>query len=141
MNDLSLYEKIAPLAGNYPIRLHIQDARETIDAHWHEYLELLFFRTDGCTVRCGSQLLTPRRGDCVVVNCNELHAISPHSTGDYYRLMINPSFFADVSFRNILLQNCITDDACIQDCFESLFTEHEQMPERYDMEIKSLTYH
>lgn len=77
MNDLSLYEKIAPLAGNYPIRLHIQDARETIDAHWHEYLELLFFRTDGCTVRCGSQLLTPRRGDCVVVNCNELHAISP----------------------------------------------------------------
>ena len=141
MNDLSLYEKIAPLAGNYPIRLHIQDACETIDAHWHEYLELLFFRTDGCTVRCGSQCLTPTVGDCVIANCNELHSISSNSSGDYYCIMLNPSFFADVSFKNILLQNLIRDDSRIADCFNRIFAEKEALSEGYDMEIKGLAYH
>ena len=141
MNDLSLYEKIAPLAGNYPVKLHIQDARETIDAHWHEYLEILFFRTDGCTVWCASQRITPQRGDCVIVNCNQLHSITPHTSGDYYCLMVNPSFFADVSFKNILLQNLIVKDTRIQDCLDRIFCEKEEMRDGYDMEIKSLTYH
>ena len=141
MNDLSLYEKVLPSARNYPINLHIQDAREKIDAHWHEYLEILFFRTDGCQVRCGSQLITPASGDCVVVNCNELHSFEPNTSGNFFCIMINPSFFSDVSFENILLQSLITDDKTVKNCFEKIFKEKEELQEGYDIEIKSLVYH
>ena len=140
MNDYTYYEKIPSSGKNFPVRLLFHKTDTGFSAHWHEHLELLFFKEGGCSVTCGGKTFEAKENDLVVVNSNELHFFEKGGTGNYFCAIINPSFFADVDFENILISPHISGDKFIKDCFNEMFMENYSMNEGYDMQIKGIVY-
>lgn len=140
MNDISLYEKIPTEEKNFPIRFRLYDTARGFQAHWHEHLEMLYFVQGGCKVNCGVETIEVKAGDLLLVNSNELHWIDEKKEVEYYCVIINPSFFADVNFENVFLCTHIRDDEYVSDHFKSLISEYEAKTEGSDMRIKSIMY-
>ncbi|MBQ7901987.1 MAG: helix-turn-helix transcriptional regulator [Clostridia bacterium] len=140
MNDLNLYEKMPVEEKNFPIRLVAGSTRNGLVPHWHEHLEMILFKAGGCTVTSGGQSFDVIENDFVIVNSNDLHYFDKCETGVFSSVIINPSFFADVDFENILLQPHIRGDKTVKNCVEQMFMEKYERKAGYDMEIKSLAY-
>lgn len=140
MNDLTLYEKVPVEEKNFPITLLQSNTKSGLAAHWHEHLELLYFKTGGCRMTCGGESFEVSEDDLIVVNCNELHFFDKSETGSYFCIMINPSFFSDVDFENFLIKPIIHKDKIAKECFEKMFMEKYTGEVGSDMEIKSHAY-
>ena len=135
MKDLSLYERVAPLEKNFPVKFSLHTG--SCYLHWHEHLELLYFLSDGERVFCGDTTYRIGKGDLVVVNPGELHATYG---GKFYCMRLSPAFFADVHFENVLLTPHVVKDEEIGRLFSALARVKEKEPVGGDMEIKSLSY-
>ena len=93
MKDISLYERVAPLEKNFPVKFSLHTGGCYL--HWHEHLELLYYLSDGERVFCGDTTYDVRAGDLIIVNPGELHATYG---GTFYCMRLSPAFFADVRF-------------------------------------------
>lgn len=140
MNDIQLYEKIPIEEKNFPIRLQHFKSVNNLTPHWHEHIELLFFTKGSANILCGSSQYDVSSGDLLFINSNELHSFEYAQPSDYYCLIINPVFFQDVHFENILINSFIKKDCFIKDCFTEIFNEYQKKSEGWDMVIKSKTY-
>ena len=135
MNDILLYEHVAPLEKNFPIKFSIHEGKSYL--HWHEHLELLFYLSDGDKVFCGEKTYTASAGDLIVVNPSELHATY---SGRFYCMRISPSFFADVRFDGILIEPHIVKDAAVASSIAQIARVKDADDVGSDMEIKGETY-
>ena len=140
MNDISLYEKIPIEENNFPIRLLENDTKTGIAAHWHEHIELLYFKRGGCLITCNGNTFEVEDDNIVVVNSNELHFFHESNRGKYFCIIINPSFFADIKFNNTVFETLIQNDSVIKSCFEEMFFEYLSKREGYDMAVKANAY-
>ncbi|MBE7043007.1 MAG: AraC family transcriptional regulator [Ruminococcaceae bacterium] len=140
MNDLALYENILPLEKNFPIKFRYAVEKEYYPLHWHEHLELLYFRAGECRVVCGGESYLAKKKELIIINRNELHSTENDGTGRFFCIRITPSFFSDVDCENTLFHSFIKGDEFITNCFEQIFMEHQAKSEGYDMQIKSLVY-
>ncbi|MBE6567525.1 MAG: AraC family transcriptional regulator [Ruminococcaceae bacterium] len=134
MKDLSLYERVAPLEKNFPVKFSLQKGNCYL--HWHEHLELLYFLSDGGAF-CGDTTYRVSAGDLIVVNSGELHATY---SGRFYCMRLSPAFFADVAFENVLLSPLVAKDATVENCFSEIARVKDAEPVGGDMEIKALSY-
>lgn len=135
MKDLSLYERVAPLEKNFPVKFSLQ--KGSCYLHWHEHLELLYFLSDGERVFCGDVTYKVDKGDLIVVNSGELHATYG---GSFYCMRLSPAFFSDVSFDNVLFSPLIEKDGAVGKYFSGIARVKEGEPIGGDMEIKALAY-
>ncbi len=140
MNDISLYEKIPVEEKNFPIRLQSFYSANNLTPHWHEHIELLFFISGKGLISCGTSQYDISGGDLIFVNSNELHSFNNTSSFDYYCIIINPTFFNDVYFDNILIEPYIKKDTQIKKYFEIIYDEYVNKKDGWDMIIKSKTY-
>ena len=141
MNNLDLhYEKHISLKTHFPIQFktvgQIKTAQQKFYINWHEYIELLFCLYSG-TVFCGTKTYHMKRGDLIVINPNEYHATDG---GFYYCLQIDPSFFEDVQFKDVLFATHIKKDPIITECFKSIRKETKHNHTGWDMAVKSIVY-
>lgn len=134
MKDITLYERIAPLEKNFPVKFSYNTGGCYL--HWHEHLELLYFLSDG-GVFCGDTTYRVSAGDLIVVNSGELHATYD---GRFYCMRLSPTFFADVAFENVLLTPLVKKDAEVEKCFFEIARVKDTEPVGGDMEIKALAY-
>ena len=114
MNDISLYEKIPTEAKNFPIRFRFYETAKGFSPHWHEHLELLYFVSGSL--------------------------IDEKKEVKYHCIIINPSFFADVSFEHVFLQTLVRGDEYVTETLNSLIAEYATCGEGSDMMIKSIMY-
>ena len=140
MNDINLYEKVPLEEKNFPITLLEDDTRFGLAAHWHEHIELLYFKRGGFQMTCNGYTFDVKDDNIVVVNSNELHFFDRSTRGRYFCIMINPAFFNDIKFDNIIFKNLIIKDDVIKQCFEEMFFEYLSKNEGYDMAIKAIAY-
>lgn len=140
MNDINLYEKMPVEEKNFPIRLVYETLGRGPRPHWHEHLELIFVKKGNFGITSGGRYFDVAENELVIINCNEVHYFENRDSGRYYTVIINPSFFEDVDFKNVLLTPHIGADKFITDCVNEIFEEKEQQLPGYDMKIKSLTY-
>ncbi len=140
MNQIDLYDPIAPMEKNFPIKFRYVNEKDYYPLHWHENLELLYFRTGTCTVICSGESYCTKPGDLFIVNQTELHSTENDGTGSFFCIRITPAFFSDVACENARFVPFITDDSFITNCFEQIFAEQREMQEGYDMQLKSLVY-
>lgn len=140
MNDINLYEKVPMAENNFPIKLFQRDMTEGVETHWHEHIELLYFKKGGCRMSCGGEFVKIEDENIVVVNSNELHSFDRSNTDILFFIQINPAFFSDIKFDNIIFKNLIPKDETIKNCFEEMFTEFYSKKEGYDMAIKGCVY-
>jgi len=135
LKDISLYERVAPLEKNFPVKFSLHMGRCYL--HWHEHLELLYYLSEGESVFCGDTMYRVRAGDLVIVNPGELHATYG---GRFYCMRLSPAFFADVRFDNVLLMPLVLGDGTVRECFEEIARIKTEEPLGGDMEIKSVAY-
>lgn len=135
MNDLNLYERVAPLEKNFPVKFSA--CRGGFHLHWHEHLEFLYCIKKG-SVFCGSRTYNLNARELIVVNSNEYHSTYD---GFFYCLRVAPSFFSDIKFDNVLFIPHIKNDETISNCFKMLRRETKFAEPGYDMEVKSIVYH
>lgn len=140
MKDIMLYEQILAQDKNFPIRILDNDGKTEVSAHWHEHLEILFFRTGGHKVGCAGNVIDVEVNDTVVVNSNEIHYIEKQKNMQYFCVIISPSFFYDINFEDVMFKQFIKDDEEIKKCFVEIYLEYTLHHEGYDMAIKSIAY-
>lgn len=136
MNDIQLYERVAPMEKNFPVKFSLHEGGCYL--HWHEHMELLYFLSGGDKVFCNNTTYTAKAGDLIVINPNELHATY---TGRCYCMRISPAFFADVRFDGALLRSHISGDETVAASFARIARAKEMDGYGSDMEIKGETYH
>lgn len=135
VQDPSLYERVAPLDKNFPVKFALHYGACYL--HWHEHMELLYFLSDGDKVFCGDAVYTLRAGDVLVVNPNALHATY---AGRFYCMRLSPAFFADIRFEGVLITPHIAKDDVITECFTAIARAKEENRLGSDMRIKAEAY-
>ena len=91
MNNIELYEKI-PKEKNLVRLLDYKNIPFLFPLHWHENTELHFLFDGKATLRYGENIISLSKGDCVIVNRNELHE-GLGSNCSYGCIILPPSFF------------------------------------------------
>lgn len=135
MSNRKFYEKVIPVEKGFPIKF--TKSSGFFHTHWHEYIELLYFLSEG-EIFCNGKNLDMKSGELAVINSTELHSTIE---GSFYCMRIAPSFFSDLNTSDVYFINHIPCDSVIKDCFERIYSEHNSKELGYDMEIKSQAYH
>ena len=134
MKDILLYEQVAPLARNFPVKFGLREGKCYL--HWHEHMELLYYLTEG-EVFCGDVTYSLAAGELLVVNPGELHATY---SGRFYCMRLNPSFFADVRFDGVLITPHIKKDGTVEEHIRAIAEEYASDAAGADMQIKAYAY-
>lgn len=139
MQDFSLYEDSLPMEKTLPLRFHFSgDKGGNRSLHWHEHMELLFFLSGETEVICNGQSFIGKQNDLIIIDCNQLHSTKG---GHFFCMIIDPSFFEDLSFESILFRTHIKNDNVAKACFEDIDREYTSRQAGYEIEIKSIVYH
>ncbi len=105
----------------------------TVPAHWHDYLEILFFLSGNMTAVVQAKTYTLSQGDMLIVNSEDLHMTQSHGPRtEYILLQISArrmhDFFPD--FHSIRFSTQITADQ-----MERQKTQGTDSPDRYLLDM------
>lgn len=139
MNDITLYEKIPELENSFPLKIAKYHS-DTISAHWHEHIEMLYIISGSGDFFCNSKNFRASAGETVIFNGNVLHSMKSEKELEYICIIINPIFFKNVNFENIILNSKIPADSVIKECFFNIFSEWENREAYFDMRIMGHAY-
>lgn len=134
MNNIELYEKI-PKEKNLVRLLDYKNIPFLFPLHWHENTELHFLFDGKATLRCGENIISLSKGDCVIVNRNELHE-GLGSNCSYGCIILPPSFFDE---NYIIFQRCIKD-SYVSELVNKIFDSYRSNTSYSSLEIKGYTY-
>ena len=95
MSNRKFYEKVKPVEKGFPIKF--AKGSGFFHVHWHEYVELLYYLSDGKTF-CNGSNLDMKAGQLAVINSSELHSTVE---GSFYCMRIAPSFFSDLRVSDV----------------------------------------
>lgn len=141
MQNPSLYEKVIERVPNYPIGISRQTRNnDTIAAHWHEHIELLYFTSGECRITCGTESFTVHRGDLIFLNSNDIHFAEQSFTSTFWCIHIRPSFFRDTDLERIRIENFIPNDETVCNLIEQLFQEYREAKIGKDMAVMGYTH-
>lgn len=134
MNDIQLYEKIPE--DDFPVRLHRYNNHPfRFCLHWHEHTEIHFIFGGSAQIRCADEEIHLKKGDCFIVNGNELHE-GLSGVCDYGCIILPPSFFEN---NHVIFENLINDSAAAE-LIASIFAEYEEFNPVSSLAIKGYTY-
>lgn len=139
MNDIKLYEKIPELENKFPIKIKSYNSSE-IHVHWHEHLELLYILSGEGEFFCNQKSFCASAGETVVINGSEIHYMRSKERVKYICVIINPVFFKNLNFENIILKSKIPQDPFVSLRFEKILSESRSKEPYFDMRIMGETY-
>jgi AraC-like DNA-binding protein len=134
MNSMELYEKIPE--GESPVRLI--DYKRTsylITPHWHEHIELHYIFEGNGIIRCGEKIIEVKKGDCLIINSNELHE-GIKGKCSYGCIIIPPSF---IEPNHVIFKRYVRDSE-VSNLAENIFDAYRRADKRSVPEIKGYTY-
>ena len=117
--------------------VHGQGRPVIVTPHWHPEIECYLMLSGRCTVQVAQQRFTAKKGDLIIVNRDQLHAL--YSIGDMpcsylllifdYDSVVNSQRESAFFQQNVLFHNPLTASSpCysqLSDAFFSLLNEHE----------------
>lgn len=158
--DKSQYkEKMFMPNPDFPMKFFYQLATGNdslaFDTHWHFEMELLYITNGTGIATCDNQSFHVKKGDLIVANCNELHALKTTSpTLEYQCIILDPSilngrivdpcdskFIRPILENRILFKNHISEDVDVQGCINSIMYEYTHRELGYELSIKSALYY
>ena len=137
---MKYYEQMPPNDNNFPVKFLVQYLYDTVNLHWHEHIELLYFTKGTGVVCCGMKKIKVKKGNLAIINSNEFHSIHTEGKLEYYCAIISPRMFIDINENSCIFQNFIMSDEYITKCFEQLYSEFTNKEEGYDMAVKGIVY-
>ena len=134
MNDIRLYEFIPE--KRFPIILH-DYVGENYDfpLHWHENIEIHYLFSGNGTLLCRGEETRLRKGDCAIVNGNELHK-GCEGKCDYACIIFPVSFLGEER----VLFPTLVQDLKVGEIFCKMYAALREHGAGYELEIKSHTY-
>ena len=140
MNDIALYEKVPSIENNFTIKFRLYATKKTLPPHWHEHVELIYFKSGKCDFHCNGKTFGVMGGDLVAINGMEIHAFDVIEPVDFFSILLYPEFFADVNTEGIQLENHIKADEHIKALFENIYEEYKKNDLCAHLMMKSHTY-
>ncbi len=141
MKDISLYETISRKPKDTAVTFFKNNHVLKLPPHWHEHTEILFFTKGGCSFFCDGKTFDVNENDIVVINSTQVHSFTAKDgVAEHYCMHVTPSFFADVDFENILIQNHISGDEYVIDRIKKIRNRKYIHKKGNDMMIKSHAY-
>lgn len=138
---LSLYEK-GNMKYKSAVRFGSWIRGSNFTAHWHEWLEMMYFKTDGYTVTIDGTSYVSKKGDFFVINPFEIHSSERLDRETFfYSMGIYPPILNDIASNNFLFQTKITHDPVIEECIHQWEIEFEHETNDFDLKKKSIAYH
>ena len=134
------YENILPIENNFQVKVKAYENYGGTLPHWHEHMELLYFKEGSCTVNAGANSLEVKSGDLVVINGAEVHSVSQGKPISYDCILIYPQFFSDVAFDGVRLSNLIRGDSFVGETISQMQAEQQRRDFGFDLAVKSLAY-
>lgn len=124
MNDIRLYENIAELSEQFPLKLRRYRTRQ-LYLHWHEHIELLHLLDGEGTFVVNGETVTAHAGETVAVNSNSLHTFRADEEMDYLCLIVSPAMLAPVGSGNVLLRSVIPADRAVRARFDAMYKAYQ----------------
>lgn len=154
MQSAGVYEKIPFENTGFPIRINYHSTLTSGDGSpapltWHEQMELLYFRTGGAQVRCGSRLYTAQSGDLILINPFEIHSVVYCcGTPCYDCIMVDASLYSDAqkvvcemhdpdSMSRICFENIIGNDPQAVGYIRNILSEFQNKSFAYELAVKA----
>lgn len=122
---------------NFDYKFQNYITENTLHTHWHEHLELLYFRSGNCTFYCDDESFNVQCGDLVFINSAEVHYFEVHECVDYFCLILYPDFFYNNDYENIKIKNHIGFDKYIDECMTNINAEYLTNSIGSDLMIRS----
>lgn len=155
--DIPYYEDVTLNNRDFPVAIFpmARDREGTvIYSHWHEQIELLYFRKGKAIVSIHSLDWTVEPGDLIVINSNEIHSIM--NTGGellYYVIIADLSLLGDhdsdrcliknavpATRNHMLFRNKISKNSITCSCLEEIISENESKASGFILAIKAHMY-
>ncbi len=141
MNDISLYERIPALENNFTVKFRLYENRTSaLIPHWHEHIELMYLLRGECDFLCGGSVYPAKSGDLLVVNGSQIHSFETKSPLTFFSILLFPSFFDDIDFSDVVLENLVGADGYVRECFDDIYAAYTGTEAMSDMMLKSHTY-
>lgn len=106
MNDIKLYERVPK--SKFPI--HMNDyilPQSVIPLHWHEHIEIDYVVEGTLTARIGDNLIHAQKGDCIIINATDLHAMVSEEKCHIASSLLPPDFF---DYKGLSFDTLVSDD-------------------------------
>lgn len=141
MNDISLYEQIPALENNFTVKFRIYEkVTSALIPHWHEHIELMYLVKGECDFLCRGSAYPVREGDLMVVNGSEIHSFETRGAITFFSILLYPAFFADIDFDGVMIDNLVSGDEHVRECFDDIHSAYMSKESMSDMMLKSHTY-
>ena len=140
MKNLSLYEHIPSLENNFTVKFRLYENDSALVPHWHEHIELMYLLDGECDFICNGRTFSAKGGDLLIINETEVHSFEVKRHLVFFSILLFPSFFADIDFKGIILDNFVVDDKEIKSFFDDIYSEYNNKETASDMMMKSHTY-
>ncbi|MEA4889318.1 MAG: AraC family transcriptional regulator [Clostridiaceae bacterium] len=123
------YEDQKPADGRpyYPFHCHLQSYLETplmCAAHWHYAIEILYATRGSATVFLNGQAYTFKKGDMILINARDVHAIWGEPKTQYVCIKFDPEILYTAS-RSIFESRYVLPFTMAKESPQKLFPEEE----------------
>ncbi len=134
MKNIALYEYIPE--KEFPLRINFNEfGQYDFRAHWHEHVEIHCVFEGSALLRCGEDTVLLEKGDCAIINANELHQ-GIRGKCCYGCLIIPPRFFG----KNYVFFERLVKGGQIYELMCKIFDENKQFNSVSSLSIMGYTY-
>lgn len=156
--DLSLHEKMTMPNPHFAVKLTSYSSKqygsEIFANHWHEQIEILYFKSGSAFIRCNSMPIYVKAGDLVIVNSNDLHlGVSLSDNLNYYCIILDTSilysktidicdtkYITPIAQNYIVFRNKISDDKAVTACIDNFIKEYTEREIGFELALKFCLY-
>ena len=111
--------------------------------HWHDSIELLYFKEGEADIKCDDNAFHVKAGDLAVVNINQLHTVNPASEFCLYHCFIIPQELfdnRDINIYTASFSNLVSGDDELSCLFDRVTEEFKLNKASSKLAIKGQLY-
>lgn len=127
---------------------------EIFENHWHEQIEILYFKTGSALIECNFSPIHVKAEDIIIVNSNDLHGgICLCENLNYYCIILDTSilysktidicdtkYITPIVQNYIIFKNKITGDKALTACLNTFIKEYKEKALGFELALKSCLY-
>lgn len=156
--DLSLHEKMTMPNPHFAVKLTSYSSNEygseIFENHWHEQIEILYFKSGSALIECNSNPIYVKTGDLIIINSNDLHrGICLSKNLNYYCIILDTSilysktidicdtkYITPIVQNYIVFKNKISDDKAVNECIDTFIKEYNEKALGFELALKFCLY-
>lgn len=156
--DLLLHEKMTMPNPHFAVKLTSYSSNkygsEIFENHWHEQIEILYFKSGSAIIECNSNPIYVKAGELLIINSNELHrGICLSENLNYYCIILDTSilysktidicdtkYITPIVQNYIVFKNKIADDKAVTACIDAFIKEYNEKKLGFELALKCCLY-